>query len=454
MFDSKMNLTQKQQMRLNLKLLQTMDTLALSTEELKEKILKEAEINPTMIVNDYSPSYDSLSDQYRLSTDKRESYSDSNDFQDSEDSPSWIEGTVKKKESLTEHLLNQLGFITIDENVKKCAEILITSLDRNGFTGENAISLLPSSLQIYFDDALKTVQSLDPVGVGAENWQDSLMIQLKAKDVKDDELKLFQKLIYKELDNIRTGKLDVVAKDLKTDQEDVSSMLELVKSLTPFPGLLYSTEYENYIIPEISIKRENGVLRMRMEKNAVPVVEIDPIYKEMQQELKENKKEKEASKYLQEQLQNAENLINQLEIRATTLERTGAILLERQRDFFMYGPLFLKGMTMKDVAEELGVHEATVSRVAASKYIDTDFGIYPIRYLFSSSTRSDEGEDMSKNAIKEMIRKMIEENTSSKALSDQKLSDMLAEKGIKIARRTVAKYRKELQIDSSFERSN
>lgn len=454
MFDPQMSLTQRQQLRLNLKLIQTMDTLALSTEELKEKIRSEAEINPTMIVKEASPSLNVFSDQYRLTTDKRESYSDSNDYQDNEDTPNWIEGTVRSKESLPDHLLKQLGFLNLDENIEKSAEIIITSLDKNGFTGPEPEKLLPPSLYQYFNQALKVVQSLEPVGVGAKDWKDSLMIQLKASNVGDSELKLFHKLIYKELDNIKSGKMEAIAKDLKTDTEDVSSMLTLIRTLTPFPGLMYSTEYESYIIPELSIKKEDGVLRLRIDKNALPSVEIDPVYKEMQKELKGKKENKDASKYLQEQLQNAENLINQLEIRASTLEKTGAVLMEKQHDFFLYGTLFLKGMTMREVADEIGVHEATISRIASAKYIDTDFGIYPIRYLFSSSTRSDDGEDMSKNAIKEMLRQMIEENTSSKALSDQKLSDMLAEKGIKIARRTVAKYRKELQIDSSFERSN
>lgn len=454
MFDPQMNLTQRQQMRLNLKLIQTMDTIAMSTEELKEKIKSEAETNPTMIVKEAAPSLNVFSDQYRISTDKRESYSDSNDFQESEDAPNWIEGTVRSKESLTDHLLNQLGFLNLDEDIEKSAEIIITSLDRNGFTGADPEKLLPPTLTQYFEQAMEIVQSLDPVGVGAKDWKDSLMLQLKASNVGDGELKLFHKLIYKELENIKSGKMEVIAKDLRTDVEDVHSMLALIRTLTPFPGLMYSTEYESYIIPELSIKKEDGVLRLRVDRNALPSVEIDPIYKEMQKELKGRKENKDASRYLQEQLQSAENLINQLEIRSSTLERTGAVLMEKQHDFFLYGPLFLKGMTMREVADEIGVHEATISRIASAKYIDTDFGIYPIRYLFSSSTRSDDGEDLSKNAIKEMIRSMIEQNTSAKALSDQKLSDMLAEKGIKIARRTVAKYRKELQIDSSFERSN
>ena len=126
--------------------------------------------------------------------------------------------------------------------------------------------------------------------------------------------------------------------------------------------------------------------------------------------------------------------------------------MDKQKDFFLYGPLHLKGLTMKEAAEIIGVHEATVSRIANSKYIDTDWGIYPIRSLFSNTVESADGQNISKNAVKEMIRKIISENETGKPLSDQKISDILKERGITAARRTVSKYRKELNIDSSFER--
>ena len=449
-----MTLTQKQDMRMNVQLLQTMDIIALSTEELKEKIKKEAETNPTMVVKEATPSFNALSNIYRQSTEKSESYSDSDYSTEQDERPNWIEGTISQKESLTEHLLNQLGVLNIEDGVKKAAETLITSLDRYGFTGEMPEELLSEDERPYFEDAIKVVQSLDPVGIGAIDWKDSLMIQIKAEGAMDSELKMFHILIYNEMDNIKSGKISDVAKDLKTDKEDVESMLELIRTLTPFPGLEYSTDYETYITPELSIKKVDGKLKMTLNRDALPSVEVDPTYSQMQQDLKgnNNKEEKEASQYLKEKLQSAQNLINQLEIRASTLERTGAVLMEKQKDFFLSGPLYLKGLTMKEVADEVGVHEATISRVASSKYIDTDFGIFPIRYLFSSKTRNDEGEDVSKNAIKEMIRQIIEGNTSAKALSDQKIATALEEKGIKIARRTVAKYRKELDIDSSFNR--
>lgn len=450
-----LGLALRQQLKLSTQLLQTIDTIALSSEELREKIKREAEKNPTLIVRERNDSLDTFSNTYRSFTDRRESYSDTTLYTDSNDErPNWIEGTVSRKETLTEHLLGQLGCLEVDEETKRVAETIITSLDRNGFTGDNPDKLIPKKDLPYLDKALSVVQSLEPIGIGAKDWKDSLMLQIKDKGASNQELNLFKKLIYKELDNIKSGKLEVVARDLRTDKEDVESMIALIKTLTPFPGLEYGDDPDEYIVPELSIRKIDGKLTLSLNKDALPIVEIDPAYEEMQKDLRKDKKDnKDTLKYLQDNLSSAAFLINQINARTSTLERTGKVLLEKQRDFFLNGPLYLKGLTMGEVAEEVGVHEATISRVAASKYIDTDFGIFPIRYLFSSKTRSEEGEDISKNAIKEMIRRMIEENTSSKALSDQRISDMLSEKGINIARRTVSKYRKELNIDSSFERT-
>ncbi len=435
-----LGLSLRQEQKLNTQLLQTMDTIALSTEELKEKIKKEEEKNPTLIVKDRTESFDALSS--------------SGSSKDDDEKANWIERAMSEKESLSEHLLKQLGCIDLDEKTRSVAETIISSLDQNGFTGENPENLVSEKDRPYFAKALSVVQSLDPSGVGAKDWKDSLLLQIKEEGADDDELNLFKHLIYKELDNIKSGKIETIAKELKTDKEDVEAMLDLIKSLTPFPGLAYSSEYDGYIIPELSIKKKDGKLVLSLNRFALPIVEIDPSYIEMEKELKGEKTEenKIALKYLKENISNANSLISQIAARESTLERTGTVLMEKQKDFFLYGPLYLKGLTMKEVADEVGVHEATISRVASSKYIDTDFGIFPIRYLFSAKPQKESGNDLSKNAIKETIRKIIEENKDTKALSDQKICNILSERGITIARRTVSKYRKELNIDSSFDR--
>ena len=193
---------------------------------------------------------------------------------------------------------------------------------------------------------------------------------------------------------------------------------------------------------------------MKVLKGNLPSLEIDDSYLSMREELKKNKsdKGKEALKYLGENITSAQSLVKMLSFRYSSLEKIGLVLADKQRDFFLYGPMFLKGLTMTETAEIMGVNVSTVSKMAAMKYVDTDWGIYPLRFFFSTEVKKEDGEDLSKNSVKLMIEKIINENTGKKALSDQKIADALAKEGIKIARRTVAKYRSEMALDSSRDR--
>lgn len=442
----------KQQLKISTQLVATMETLAASNEELREKIKKEAESNPVIKVIERTPSYSEFSDRYIASSGKRDDYSDTEPYDPDDSRHNWIEGMVSGGESLEEHLLKQLGEIDTDDRTREAAEIIITALDKNGFLPASPLMILPEKLWDRQEDALTIIQAMDPAGVGASDWRESLILQAKDKGLKGKELKIFSELVLDCLDNLRQGKTAAIAKQLRTDEEEILALSDFLKTLTPFPGREYSSEWDQYITPDISIKKEGEVLRLRINSDALPSVELDPEYTEMLSELKKDGDNKDASKFLKEKISSAESLIAQLEARTTALEKLGAMLMDKQKDFFLYGPLHLKGLTMKEAAEIIGVHEATVSRIANSKYIDTDWGIYPIRSLFSNTVESADGQNISKNAVKEMIRKIISENETGKPLSDQKISDILKERGITAARRTVSKYRKELNIDSSFER--
>ena len=450
-----LQISTKQQLKISTQLVATMETLAAGTEELREKIKKEAETNPLLKVTEKEPSYSEFSDRYISSSGKRDNYSDSEPYDPDDSRQNWMENIVSGKESLEEHLMKQLGEISTDEATRRAAEMLITSLDKNGFLPSSPLSILPEELWAEKDAALDLIHSMDPPGIGAADWRESLILQAEEKGLKDDELRIFSDLIRYELDDLRTGKTAVIAKRLRTDEEEIEVLYEFLKTLTPFPGRKYSSDWEQYVIPDLSIKNEDGVLRMRINRDALPSVELDEEYMSMLSDLKgsDDKESRDATKFLKEKAASAESLINQLEARTTALEKLGALLMDRQREFFLNGPLYLKGLTMQEAADEIGVHEATVSRIASSKYIDTDWGIYPIRNLFSTAVETADGQNMSKNAVKELIRRIIEGNDTGKPLSDQKISDMLKEQGIIAARRTVNKYRKELNIDSSFDRA-
>ncbi|MBO8435948.1 MAG: RNA polymerase factor sigma-54 [Spirochaetes bacterium] len=456
MIQQGLELSQKQELKLSVQLIQTMEILSLSTEELREKIKKEAETNPVIVVNDRTASYDRFANEYRNYTDRRESYGDNSGLSDNDKKETnWIESIISSSETLQQHLLTQLGEMKTKGEVKKTAETLITALDNHGFFPAPPESIVKEKDLAYVHEAVSLIQSMDPSGVGAMDARDSLIIQARNKGISDEELSILTAMIYDKLEELNAGKLDAVAKALKTDKEEIEALLGFLRTLTLYPASGFSSGYENYIIPELSIKKENGVLTLHLLNDSLPSVSIDHEYEELAEEYKnaESREGKEAEKFIRQNLNSAKSLISQLEMRASTLERTGAVLMDKQRDFFMKGPLYLKGLTMQSVADEIGVHEATVSRIASSKYIDTDFGIWPMRSFFSAAVKSENDSNLSRNAVKEMIRKIIDENMTGKALSDQKISDILKERGITAARRTVSKYRHELDIDSSFSRS-
>ncbi|MBQ0071373.1 MAG: RNA polymerase factor sigma-54 [Spirochaetales bacterium] len=432
--------------------IQALEIVTLSTDELREKIKKEAETNPAIRVTEGDASFEAYSSRYSSGP----SFSDeanSSDYSDGDDSSSsWFEKVVTERESLEEHLLSELGCLELDENVRRTAEEIITSLDPHGFTGPDPRNGVPERDWDYVEDAVKAVQLLEPTGVGAKDWKGAIMLQIKEIEHDSAEIQRYRDIIYRGLDYIKDGKLDQLAKALKISRADLDNMLAVIKTLTPFPGLKYSSDYTNYAIPELSIKVKNGKIVMRVLKGLLPEIDVDDEYKEMRSLMKgsSSQKEKEASKYLSDSISSAETLVNLLKLRENTLEKIGLFLAEKQEDFFLQGPLFMKGLTMTETADSLGIAISTVSKIAQAKYVDTDWGIFPLRYFFSSEVKKEDGGDLSKNSVKLMIKKIIDSNTSAKALSDQKISDKLAEMGIQVARRTVAKYRSEMDLDASY----
>ncbi len=460
MFDTGMRLEQKQTLKLNMQMLQSLEMMTLPLAELKARIEEERSKNPTLDVTEPQDSI-SLEEYYskqKTFEGRSENYSDSSaygsDISDSHNA--WLEGAVSEEETLQEHLLKQLGVATSDENIIRIGEIIISSLDSNGFFTKPLNSLIKKSDFGYVDETLELLHTFDPIGIAVDNFRESLIVQAKNLGLRDEELKAFTLMVENELENLKNGKIKETAKNIGTDEEEVEVLYSFLRTLNPYPGAAYASGYEHLIVPDISIKREDGKLVMRLNDYDLPLLSIDSEYQEMVKELSntKNAEEKEAAKYLKKEIQSATTLIDQVNLRSQTLEKVGKVLLEKQKGFFLFGPQSLKPLTLKMVAEEIGMHETTISRITTNKYIDTDFGIMPLKSLFSAALQSRHDEEgISRNAVKDMVREIIENNTG-KPLSDQKISDMLKDKGISCARRTVSKYRKELDIDSSFERKN
>ena len=461
MLSQGLELSQKQTLRLSTRMLQSLELMMLPVAELRQRIENELLENPTLVAQDRDPasvSYEEYSKGQLQRENRKEDYSDSSaygsDLSDSHNA--WLEGTLSEKETLEDHLMWQLGCSECSEGARQTAALIISALDESGFLSRPVDEIVDEAHREYVDEALALVHTFDPVGIAAADFRDSLMIQARAYGLDDDELKILHDLVYDELERLKAGRYDEVAKRLAITRDDLDDLYAFLKTLTPYPASAFGSSQERYIVPDVSIKVEDGRLVTRLNDEAIPLLSLDTDYQQMEKDLSAGgtKQDKEAARYLKKELQSAQELIRQIDMRNSTLEKVAQVLALKQKAFFLFGPGSLKPLTLKDVAVEIGVHEATVSRVTSGKYADTDWGIIPLKSLFSSAVRTTGGqEDMSKEAVKEMVRRIIQDNDTGRPLSDQKISDILKARGVSCARRTVNKYRKELDIDSSLERA-
>ena len=266
------------------------------------------------------------------------------------------------------------------------------------------------------------------------------------KTLKDNFVKL-----------IKGGRTDIISKKLGIDEEEATLLIDVLKTLTPYPGEKYNTDYESYIHPDIAIRKNtSGELEIIDYGDNLPDVSLNAEYVNLEDEMrKDRKKNREAISFLKSNRDKAEAIIDSIKLRTTNLHKIAIYLVNKQREFFDKGISHLLPDSQQNMASYLDLSASTVSRLCAKKYIETDWGTFPISFFFSSTRGflKDDKEEASKNAIKARIKELLENWEGAKAPSDQKISDALAKEGIKVARRTVAKYRAELAIESSYNRN-
>lgn len=457
----------KQTLSLSPLMLQRLEMLALPLTELQSKIQEAVESNPALdIPNSVDQSLDNIRSEIPQKT-KKDDFSDSSaygsDYQGVYDSEAsdrkqkFIENTLSTSKTLIEHFLETLHLDKLSQEETEMGELLISNLDTTGFNSLEPAQLIESNLNSEYLNSLnnekriallnkmiKRIQSYEPEGCCTNNFRESLYVQAKLKGLKSYLLPTFKKLIDNELQNIRSKKTEKVLSNLKIDEETYEYLFNFLQTLNPFPGSQFDNGLREYITPDLTIHIVEGKLELETSSNSLPNLTISKDFVNLAKEIDDPA----TKKYIKEQAVNAKELINQIEMRNKNLFKLGMILIEKQSDFFFKGPLYIKPLTQKDVAIEMEVHETTVSRLASSKWIDCDWGIISIKNLFSNAVNSTQSN--SKAAIKERIKQIINDYDGKKALSDQKISDKLNDEGIKIARRTVSKYRKELNIDSTF----
>ncbi|RXM73209.1 RNA polymerase factor sigma-54 [Clostridium tetani] len=438
------------QMQLSIKILQ------LSSYELTKLVEKQLQENPLLEINyEETKKEESLEEnldevlKYKniIKNLQDDNYNYINN-QHSEEEVSPFNFICSKK-SLKEYLLEQIMYLDEKEYIKCICNYIIEGIDERGYLAEDIESIskeLKVSINLVIK-ALNIVQDLEPDGIGARDLIECLRIQCNKRGIKDEKI---YNIIDNHLEDIAENKYSNIGKKLDISPKKAQMYGDFIKSLQPKPSSGYYTGEEvRYIVPDAYIKKIGREYVILMNESITPKLTINNLYKN----IINNNEDEAAVEYVKEKLNSASYLIKSIEQRKSTIYRVLEKIIEIQREYFDKDKKHLKPMTLKEIAEELKVHESTVSRAIREKYIHTDKGIIKIRNLFTTAIESKGNEDSLSNiAVKNMIEKFIEEEDKKKPLSDQNIADRLKKKDVNISRRTVAKYREEMGIKSSMGR--
>ena len=357
--------------------------------------------------------------------------------------------------TLQEHLRWQLNLIPISDNDKVIAETIIDSLNDDGFldcTLENILETIGSDLEETgleeIEAVLKIIQSLDPVGVGARDLKECLLIQLRQFDQEKQKVQKAKELINGYFDILAIHDYKQLMKKLKLTEKELEKIISFIQTMNPRPGSHINNTRTEYIIPDINVEKENNKWVVRINRGAIPALRINSEYKKMIKRADNSADNQTLKSHLQE----ADWLIKSLQHRYETLLNVSTCIVEHQRDFLEHGEEAMKPLILQDIANALGLHESTISRATTCKYMHTPRGTYELKYFFASHVRTDRGGIRSSTAIRALIKKMIDNELPNKPLSDNKITALLKKEGINVARRTIAKYRESMSIPPSNER--
>ncbi|MBL7863138.1 MAG: RNA polymerase factor sigma-54 [Cyclobacteriaceae bacterium] len=476
----KLSLNQSLQQKLSPQQIQFIKLLQVPTAELENRIEEELELNPVLEEGADEPEETDTRTEETPEAETTESatsedidikdylrdddynsyktYSDG-DGDDEEDR----EMPIPMGTSLHETLMTQLGFMGLDERRHAIGKQLIGSIEGDGYIRrdlESIVNDLAFSQGIEttleeVEEILKRIQSFDPAGIAARNLQECLLLQLdRMDDGQDVDVIVGKRIILECYDEFTKKHYSKILKKLDLDDEEfIKDAIELIVRLNPKPGGELNTGMakNQYVIPDFILTNNNGKLELALNSRNAPELRISRSYTEMfkayDKSDKKDKKLKEAVSFVKQKLDAAKWFIDAIKQRQHTLLRTMRAIVDFQYDYFLEGDeTKLRPMILKDIAQMINMDISTVSRVASSKTIQTDFGVFPLKYFFSEGIATDSGEEVSSREVKQIIKDLIEGEDKKKPLSDDKLEDLLNAKGYNIARRTVAKYREQLNI--------
>jgi RNA polymerase sigma-54 factor len=473
-----LTLSQKlsQQQKLSPQQIQYQKLLQLNTLALEQRIKTELEINPILEevmdedtelsqekeekekedgTEDEFEDYDK--EEFELEDFMNDSDFDGDRVNRSKDDEVF-QPLAPAKESITEHLLNQLTMLNLDDDLFMLGEEIIGNLDSDGYL-KRSLEEIVDELEMFehlnipkeeAENLLKRIQGFDPPGIASRNLQECLLVQLKYADHDPYYTYLAEQLLEQCYDDFTKRRFEAIKQKLNFTDETLKITLDLIQSLNPKPGEgnIESAEM-NQITPDFVIEKVDDNFVITLNDRSMPSVTISKTYLEMFDSNRKSRKtprEKETYKFLREKFESAKWFIACIQQRRETLMKIMRAILERQYDFFEKGPKFLKPMIYKDIAEEINMDISTISRVVNGKYVQSPMGIHELKYFFSEGLSTDSGEEVSNKHIKERLKEIIDAEDKGSPHSDDKLAEILNEEGIHIARRTVAKYREQLRI--------
>jgi RNA polymerase sigma-54 factor len=384
----------------------------------------------------------------KLDEEWREYFSQTNTFRgrspEQEEQRQHFFDSIAEQESLQQHLLDQLNFVTMPEEQRKVAELIIGSINDDGYllTPLEELSLSSGVALDQLQQGLELVQTFHPVGVGARNLKECLLIQLDRLG-KSESIEAV--LVNQYIDDLGRRRYPEIAKATGMTVEQVQDLANFISTLEPKPGRMFTTEQQQYVAADVVVQKVDDLYVVLLNDEQIPHLRISNTYKELMAS-EDKSQAAEAKEYIREKIRAGKFLIKSIHQRQETIYKIAKVITERQQEFLDKGLSHLKPLTMAQVAEVVGVHETTVSRAVANKYIQTPQGLFEMKFFFTPGFETAGGGALSNTSVKEQIAKLVEREDSTKPLSDQEIVAILKEQGIPIARRTVAKYRNELNI--------
>jgi len=481
------SLQQKLLQRLSPQQIQLMKLLQIPTANLDERIKEELEENPALEVTEEGKE-DNFEDNHQeeiTSADEEDDYDGSEDEYENIDISDYVndgddevadyklrddnygdneeQKTIPLRVETTLHdlLIDQLGMLSLDERRFKIAEQIVGSIDDDGYLRRELSSIVDDlafrqnidAPEAEIEEIIKLIQQFDPSGVGARDLQECLMLQLQRQQVDGREVSLAIKVVEKYFDEFTKKHYEKIQRGLNITDDELKDVINLILKLNPRPGgnVGEINKAESYIIPDFFIINNAGKLELTLNSKNAPDLRISEGYRDMLKEYdrgtKKDKRQKEAVLFIKQKIDSAKWFIDMIKQRQNTLLNTMGAIMHYQKEFFLTGDeTTLKPMILKDIAEITGLDISTVSRVANSKFVQTEFGTYRLKFFFSESLSTDSGEEVSTREVKKILSDLVEAENKKKPLSDERLTELLQEKGYNIARRTVAKYREQLNI--------